>query len=735
MDALFTTSEMTRSIRCAKVAVLAPMETPLDYLVPDDLAVSVGDHVWVPLGYAKIRGLVTEISDTIETEFKLKPIAAKIDDEPVPAASLRFWLWAAGWTLTAPGTFLKGCLQALKTPKAQIKHGFVRTGAEPVKLTSKQMRVLEVAVLPMSAAELAQAAGVTVGVVQTLEKKGYLERVEFTTQGFDAPDPDFMTPTLNDDQAAADRLLEMEWDRQVFSPVLLDGVTGSGKTEVYLETVARALRDDPTAQVMILLPEIALTTAVMGRLKRRFGVDPVQWHSAISPSQRRRIWEGIARGEARLIVGARSALFLPYANLKLIVIDEEHDGSFKQEEGVRYQARDLAVMRAHQEGFMVVMASATPSLETLTNAQKGRYSWVRLEQRHGTAQLPDIDLVDMKAHAPEAGPTGDKWWLSNPLVKEIEATLARREQVLLFLNRRGYAPLVLCRACGERMTSPKTDSWLVEHRATGRLVCHLTGFSMKKPDRCPHCGALDSLTSIGPGVERILEEVRERFPAARAEIFSSDTTPDADSSAALIKRVEDHETDILIATQAAAKGHNFLNLTLVGIVDADLGLKGGDLRAAERTFQLLAQATGRAGRAEKAGKAVLQTYSPEHPVMQALKAQDREAFYAYEQMSREIAQFPPFGRLAAVILSAKDNALLNRFGRELSLAIPNTEGIDVYGPADAPLSLVRGMWRKRFLVRADRNRDLQGFMTAWLKSVKTPNAIRLVTDIEPYSFL
>jgi primosomal protein N' (replication factor Y) len=715
--------------RRAKVVVLAPMDTALDYLIPDDFDLSVGDHVWVPLGHAKVRGVVVELYDSAEAA-KLKPVDARIDDPRVPEASLRFWLWAAAWTVTAPGTFLKGCLQALKTPKAQARHGYVRREVEALKPTAKQARVLELAVLPLTAAELAQAAGVTPGVVQTLEKKGWLEKVELSREGFAAPDPDHKTPSLNADQGAADRLLQNEWERQGFAPVLLDGVTGSGKTEVYLESVARALRDDPTAQVLVLLPEIALTTAVMGRLQSRFGVPPVQWHSAVSASQRRRIWDGVASGEARLIVGARSALFLPYTNLKLIVIDEEHDGSYKQEEGVRYQARDLAVMRAHRDGFMVVLASATPSLETLTNAQKGRYQWVRLESRHGTAQLPDIALIDMKTHPPEKG-----FWLSDALVGEILATLQRREQVLLFLNRRGYAPLVLCRACGERMTSPKTDSWLVEHKSTGRLVCHLTGFSMKKPDRCPHCGALDSLTAIGPGVERILEEVHERFPQARAEIFSSDTTPDADSSAALIKRVENHEIDILIATQAAAKGHNFLNLTLVGIVDADLGLKGGDLRAAERTFQLLAQATGRAGRATKPGRALLQTYTPEHPVMQALQAQDREAFYAYEQMSRDIARFPPFGRLGAVILSAKDNGLLNRYARELALAIPNTEGIDVYGPADAPLSLVRGMWRKRFLVRADRNRDLQGFMNAWLKSLKAPNAVRVVTDIEPYSFL
>ncbi|MDC7676924.1 primosomal protein N' [Asticcacaulis machinosus] len=719
----------------AKVAVLAPVAEVLDYVVPDGMTLEVGDHVMVPLAHHKVRGVVASVAAAGATHFKLKAIVAKIDDPPVPRASLEFWLWAAGWTLTPPGVFLNGCIGALKTPKAQMRQAYVLTGTQPVKLTKARERVLEQAVMPLSLTELSQGAGVSPSVIKGLEAEGVLARIDVEAEAFAVPDPQFKVPMLNPSQAAADALLAQKQAAGGFCPVLLDGVTGSGKTEVYLESVARTLSRDPKAQVLILLPEIALTQAVMARLKARFGADPVPWHSALTPSQRRKIWEGVASGEVRLVVGARSALFLPYQKLDLIVVDEEHDGSYKQEDGVRYQARDLAVVRAHRDKFMIILASATPSLESLSNAQKGRYEWIRLTERHGTAQLPDIHLIDMKAHPPGKTEMGDPLWLSAPLVAEIERTLARKEQVLLFLNRRGYAPLVLCRACGERMTAPNTDSWLVEHRATGRLVCHLTGFSMKKPDRCPHCGALDSLAAIGPGVERILEEVQSRFSKARAEIFSSDTTPDAASSEALIRRVQDHQTDILIATQAAAKGHNFLNLTLVGIVDADLGLKGGDLRAAERTFQLLAQATGRAGRAHKAGKALLQTYSPEHPVMQALKAQDRDAFYAYEQMTREITKFPPFGRLAAVIMSSKDQAELNRFSRELALTIPNTDGVEVYGPADAPLSLVRGQWRKRFLVRADRNRDLQGFMAAWLRTVKKPNIIRMVTDIDPYSFL
>ncbi|MBW8880363.1 MAG: primosomal protein N' [Asticcacaulis sp.] len=715
----------------AKVAVLAPMAEALDYAIPETMELAAGDHVTVPLGHAKVRGLVIAIVHDSEIDGPLKPVVARLDDPPVPEASLHFWLWAANWTLTPPGVFLGGCVRALKTARAQVRQGYVRTDQAPTRMTKARERVLETAILPMGLGELAFAAGVSPGVITALEKEGVLEKVDLPNDyRFPRPDPDFAPARLNPSQDAAHRLLRMDQVKHGFAPVLLDGVTGSGKTEVYLESVADALRDDPEAQVVVLLPEIALTQAVMGRLKARFGCEIAQWHANISNGSRRRIWEGVATGKVRLVVGARSALFLPYRRLGLVVVDEEHDSSYKQEDGVRYHARDLAVFRARMDGAMIILASATPSLETLTNADKGRYQWIRLEQRHGTAVLPEIALVDMKQHAPDKGQ-----WLSDTLVAEILATLQRREQVMLFLNRRGYAPLVLCKACGEKMSSPNTDSWLVEHRSSGRLVCHLTGFSMRKPKTCPHCGAVDSLVSVGPGVERILEEVQSRFPDARAEVFSSDTVPDAASSAELIRRIEDHEIDIVIATQAAAKGHNFPNLTLVGIVDADLGLKGGDLRAAERTFQLLQQATGRAGRKLKAGKALLQTYSPEHPVMQALAHQDRDAFYMYESMNREMARFPPFGRLAAIILSAKDQSLLNRFARELALFVPNSEGIDVYGPADAPLALVRGQWRKRFLVRADRNRDLQAFVSHWLAAIKRPNAVRLVVDIDPYSFL
>jgi primosomal protein N' (replication factor Y) len=643
---------------------------------------------------------------------------------------VEFVQWAARYAVDAPGQPLAIALRGARAPKPKPQKVVVVTGVQPGRPTPAREKVLAAAVAQaLAPADLARAAGVSSGVVKGLLDEGALaiELIEVVAR-FDPPDPSRPGSNLNDSQAAAVRALAE--GPAGFGVALLDGVTGSGKTEVYLEAAARVLAQDPDAQVLILLPEIALTQAVIARVAARFGAQPGEWHSDVAPPARRRVWEAVATGNCRIVVGARSALFLPFTRLKLIVVDEEHDGSFKQEEGFIYQGRDLAVARAKIEEAQVILASATPSLETLRNAETGRYRWLRLGARHGTAKLPDIELVDLRASPPEPGR-----WLSPPLVAAMRETHGRGEQTLLFLNRRGYAPLVLCRACGERMTAPDTDSWLVEHRYTGRLVCHLTGFSMPKPTACPHCGAKDSLVSIGPGVERVEEEARLLFPEATVAVFSSDTAFDAREARRLVESMAAGEIDILVATQAAAKGHNFPKLTLVGVVDADLGLRGGDLRAAERTYQLLAQATGRAGRRDRPGKALLQTYAPEHGVMQALKAQDRDAFVEAEMAERELAGLPPFGRLAAVIASDPDPARLEAFMRGMAEAAPNTPGVEVYGPADAPLALIRGRRRKRFLIRADRGVDLSAYMAAWRARVKPPGSLRLSIDMDPYSFL
>ena len=715
----------------ARVLLPLPLPEAFDYAADEAMGLAVGDQVAAPLGPRTVRGVVTALRDAHGVNRPLKPLEGRLPEPPLPPGTLKFVEWAAAYACEPPGEALALALRGLRAPPPPPERRLKLTGRPPARPTPARARVLAAAEPPTTAAALAAAAEVSSGVVRALVDEGVLEIVEVVTPAaFPPPDPHRPSAELNPSQAAAAGALAALIARDGFQAALLDGVTGSGKTEVYLEAVAATLQADACAQVLVLLPEIALTQAVLARFEERFGAAPAEWHSGVSPPRRRRVWEAVAGGRCRIVVGARSALFLPFKALRLIVVDEEHDGAFKQEDGFVYHARDFAVARAKIEGSAVVLASATPSLESIWNAQAGRYAWLRLSSRHGAARLPQMELVDLRAEPPERGR-----WMSPRLVRAVGETFARGEQALLFLNRRGYAPLVLCRACGERMTAPDTDSWLVEHRYSGRLVCHLTGFSMRTPDACPHCQARDALTSIGPGVERLEEEARELFPEARVAVFSSDTVVDAQAARALVARMAAGEIDILVATQAAAKGHNFPGLTLVGVVDADLGLKGGDLRAAERTYQLLAQVAGRAGRADKPGRALIQTYAPEHGVMQALAAGDRDGFLAAEAQMRELSGLPPYGRLAAVILSSPDGARLEAFARELAAAAPSADGVEVYGPADAPLALVRGRRRKRLLVRAERRVNLQAFMEAWRARVKVPNAIRMSVDVDPYSFL
>ena len=721
------------SAQVASVLLPLPLPEAFDYAVPDGWEIAVGDQVAAPLGSRMVRGVVTALREARGVNRPLKPIAARLDEHALPPGALAFVEWAARYGCQAPGEALAMALRGAGHAPPRPERRLMLTGTRPARPTPARTRVIEAfaAGTGLRPGEAAERAGVSTGVVKALVDEGVLAFVEIAPpEPFGDPDPALPGSDLNASQAAATEALKAMVGEGGFQAALLDGVTGSGKTEVYLEAAAAVLAADPQAQVLVLLPEIALTQAVIARFEARFGAPPGEWHSGVPHGRRRQVWDGVAEGRCRIVVGARSALFLPYRTLRLVVVDEEHDGSFKQEEGFIYHARDLAVARAKIEGAAVILASATPSLESLWNAESGRYRWLRLSRRHGRAVLPSIDLIDLRETPPETGR-----WLSPPLTKAMAQTLAAGEQSLLFLNRRGYAPLVLCKACGERMTSPDSQSWLVEHRYSGRLVCHLTGWSMPKPEACPHCGAKGSLTAIGPGVERLEEEARQLFPEARIAVFSSDTTPDADSARALIETMAAGEIDILVATQAAAKGHNFPGLTLVGVVDADLGLRGGDLRAAERTFQLLAQATGRAGRAERPGRALIQTYQPDHAVMQALKDRDRDAFFAAESQARQAAGLPPYGRLAAVILSSTDGEALERYARALAAEAPNGEGVEVYGPADAPLALVRGRRRKRFLVRADRTVDLSAFMAAWRARVKIPGSVRMTIDIDPYSFL
>ncbi|MGP1275158.1 MAG: primosomal protein N' [Caulobacterales bacterium] len=717
----------------ATVLLPLPLPEAFDYAVPEGLILSEGDHVIVPLGKRLSHGVVWGLRDAAGGNRPLKPVSARLDAPPYTASMRAFVDWTARYLAEYPGTVLQSTLRSRgglePSPTQTLYHP---TGILPDRMTPARQAVLDAAAQEAaSGAELARRAGVSAGVVKGLADAGALRAEERDTdQPFPAPDPYAPGLALNEGQENAASQLRRLIAAGGFQAALLDGVTGSGKTEVYLEAIAELLRREPDAQVLVLLPEIALTQAVTARFEARFGVAPALWHSAIGPIERRRAWREISAGRASIIAGARSAIFLPFRNLRLIIVDEEHDPTYKQDEGLTYHARDLAVARAKIEGAVAILASATPSLETLVNARAGRYGHIRLAARAGTAVLPQIDTIDLREHPPEPG-----HWLSPVLTAAMAETIQRGEQVLLYLNRRGYAPLVLCRACGHKMKSPDTDRWLVEHRYTGRLVCHTTGFSMPRPKACPECGAIDSLTSVGPGVERVAEEAALRFPDARVEIFSSDSVSGPGGVRDLIARMEAGEIDILVGTQIAAKGHNFPHLTLVGVVDADLGLKGGDLRAGERTYQTLVQAAGRAGRADRPGRALLQTHDPDHEAIRALVEGDRDAFLDLEAMMREQLGLPPFGRLAALVMSGTDEHLLVETAKIAAAAAPLSDDVTLLGPAEPPLAVVRGRYRRRFLVQARRNVDVSHFMATWMARFKLPASIRARVDIEPYSFL
>ncbi len=718
-----------------RVSVLFPMPLPKAYDYACDGEVPpLGAFVTAPFGPREVAGVVWPSEGEAPPLEKLKTLAGVFDAPPLSPELIAFIDWAAAYTMFPKGALLRMVMRvsdALEGPRMQT--AFIRADSpEGLRMTAQRKAVLAAAVdRPRFASDLASQANVSEAVVRGLADAGALSRVEIDPDPpFAQPDLDRQGPGLSDDQQFAAEMLAAVVEEGGHKAVLIDGVTGSGKTEVYFEAVAAALKKDPEAQVLILLPEIALTLPFLTRVEERFGAAPAPWHSDLTGAQRRRSWRRVADGSARLVVGARSALFLPFKKLSLIVVDEEHDNAYKQEEGVIYHARDMAVARGSLGGFPVALASATPSLETVVNVDEGRYDAVGLSSRFADAAMPEISLIDMREDAPEAGR-----WLSPALVREIDKNLSAHEQSLLFLNRRGYAPLTLCRRCGHKMTAPGSDSMLVEHRFENRLICHHTGFSMPKPSACPSCNAVDALTPCGPGIERVAEEAKERWPQARISVLSSDTAPGPKSMREVLDAMKAGEIDILIATQVAAKGHHFPNLTLVGVVDADLGLAGGDLRAAERTYQLLSQVTGRAGRAEKPGRAFLQTYQPEAPVLAALASGDRDAFLAAEAIGRRDLGFPPYGRLAAVTLRSLDEQALDKTANALKAAAPYAEGVEVLGPARAPIYRLRGVARMRLLVKARRNVSLQAYLADWLAAVKVPGPVRVTVDINPYSFL
>ncbi len=719
------------SVATVRVLLPLPLVGTYDYRLPETLGVVPGSFVSVPLGPRSVTGVVWREGAGDVVAEKLRDIESVLSAPPMGKPLRDLVDWVAGYTLATRGTVLRMAMSvpaALEPPRLETV--LRRSGREPDRLTPQRTAVLLVlGEGAMIASALARAAGVRVGVVRGLVKAGALLPEQRRSESrWQRPDHTRAGPALSPPQAAAAEALVADVVERRFSTFLLDGVTGSGKTEVYFEAIAAALAAG--RQALVLLPEIGLGAQWLARFAARFGAQPAQWHSDLGQTTRRDTWRAVAEGEVKVVVGARSALFLPFPDLGVIVVDEEHDASYKQDEGVTYNARDMAVVRAHFESVPLVLASATPALETVHNVERGRYRRLLLPDRHGVAELPDISAVDLRRTPPSRG-----HWLSPPLVEGLTETLARGEQALLFLNRRGYAPLTLCRSCGHRLECPNCSAWLVEHRLTRELRCHHCDQRIALPEECPSCGTSDSLAACGPGIERLAEEMATRFPDARLAIMASDTVHGPEAAATLIDSVTAGEVDILVGTQMVTKGHHFPALTLVGVVDADLGLAGGDLRAAERTFQLLFQVAGRAGRAERAGRVLVQTTAPEHPVMRALVAADRDSFIASEMAERRAAGMPPFGRLAAIIVSSTDAEAARASAAALRRAAPDTKGISVLGPAPAPLSLIRGRYRFRLLISGGVSPPLQPYLTCWLGAVKVPSRVRVQVDIDPYGFL
>ncbi|MEM7506667.1 MAG: primosomal protein N' [Pseudomonadota bacterium] len=725
------------SLDTDRVGVLVPMpfDTPLDYAVPDGLELRPGDFVRVSVAGRSGPGVVWGPGEGRLPIEKLKPVAERLDVAPMRAPLRAFLERAADYTLTPLGMMLRLATRVPELGAApRLRRFLLRGEGAPPRMTPARQRVLdaiEAAEAGLTAADLAREAGVSAAVVSGLVAAGALAERRAMAE---APFPPLFGQApgnhLSPEQSDAAAVLREELRAERFSATLLYGVTGSGKTEVYLEAVAECLAAG--RQALVLVPEIALTPQFLARVEARFGARPAEWHHGVPPPERRRVWRGVAEGRASLVVGARSSLFLPFADLGLVVVDEEHEASFKQEDLVHYNARDMAVLRASLEGATVLLASATPSLETWANADAGKYRRLDLPKRFGAAIMPRLDFVDLREHNP-----GRERWLSEPLVEAARERLQRGEQAMFFINRRGYAPLMLCRQCGAYFGCPHCDAWLVTHRFRDMLMCHQCGYEERVPSACPSCGRAEGLAACGPGVERLGEEAASLFPEARIEVLSSDLTAGPADLKARLAAIARGEADIVIGTQMVAKGHNFPLLTLVGVVDADMGLNGGDLRAAERTYQLLSQVAGRAGRAERPGTAMIQTANPDHPVFRAMASGDAEGFWRGLAEERYRSGMPPYGRLAGIVVSAEDEAKASEIARALGRAggILARSGVELFGPAPAPFARLRGRARFRLLAKAPKGAALQSAIRHWLAAVKVPSSVRVTVDIDPQSFL
>lgn len=724
---------MTSQEKYVNILLPQRIDQAYTYRVPKGYSLKEGQFVEVSMRNKILSGVVWSCDTDAPSSSRVKEVAKVYDCPAVPQSTRDFVKWVASYAMAPLGNVLK---MAMSVPQAlepeEYKIGLML--AEQIdeeQVTPKRQNVinfLKGQVFPLTTNEISTRSNVSLATVREMLKLGILKEVPM-------PPPPlvwrYKPMELSGEQKEASDKICKAIDPAQFKTFLLDGVTGSGKTEVYFEAIGKNL--EKGKQSLVLLPEISLSAQWIQRFTDRFGTPPVVWHSDMTPANRRRAWRQVITGEAKVVVGARSALFLPYPNLGLIVVDEEHESAYKQEEGVIYNARDMAVVRGRLDACLVVLVSATPSLESLDNAKRGRYQWLKLHARHGAAQLPSIHIIDMRKKSDKE--KEQPKWISETLYKAIDQATDSGQQALVFLNRRGYAPLTLCQSCGERISCPHCTAWLVEHKVYNSLICHHCGHTIVRPKECFKCGDAENIISCGPGVERVAEELDKLFPTKRIEIMSSDIVTSLPKLQNLVDDLHQGRVDIVVGTQMIAKGHHFPNLTVVGVVDADLGLAGGDLRAGERTYQLLHQVAGRAGRADLTGHVYLQTFNPTHPVLTALVSGSRDEFIEIEERGRKMNDLPPYGRLAAIIVSSQDKALVESYVQHLARSAPTYSDLEILGPAPAALAVVRNWHRWRFLLKSPKDKMLQPVIEEWLNKLKHPSKIKLQIDIDPYSFL
>lgn len=706
----------------------------------------LGTFVRVTVMNRPYIGVVYGIGDSGLPAAKIKNVS-DVFSQKLAVEDLQWIQKMSQWTLMSPGAVLRLIVNvpdAFSPPRVEQLYSFIPN--DSVRMTDSRQAVADAFASndnePMSVSDIQNIAHVSSAVVRAMIKNGTLMQRDARPKA--APPvaiqyKDTGTVKLNAQQSDAASAIGGAIDAGGFSVFLLDGITGSGKTQVYFDAAWRAYSRG--AAVLLMMPEIALTAQFMSRFADRFGAPPVVWHSNLTAARRREIWRGVLNGDIKMVVGTRSALFLPWQNLGLIVVDEEHDTSYKQEDMGNYHARDMAVLRAKIAGFPVVLASATPSAETLHNVAQGKYGLLKLSSRFGGAVLPEIKTIDLRENRPaeymragdDAQTTPQTGMLSAPLCAAIEQNLTAGRQVMLFINRRGFAPIVQCKKCGWTAQCPDCSVSMTYHKHLGKLLCHMCGRTAPMPDTCPDCGAAVSMR--GAGLEKIQEEVAIKFPAARTALVSSDTIASRQALERLVAKMENREIDIVIGTQILAKGHHFPNLTLVGVVDADMGLFGTDFRAAEHTFQQLFQVAGRAGRGELPGTVLLQTYQPDHPVLRAICAGDRDAFMATDMAARRDAKMPPFGQLIALVVEGPKEAILQKYCADLAAAAPVANGAKIMGPIAAQVYQIRGLYRMRFLIAGDARANLQPLVSHWIAKVRTPANIRVKIDVGPVNFM